>query len=72
MFFRESKVFIHPSHEEGFGVAPLEAQACGLPVVAWNLPVYQEVFPKGMIKVEMGDIKRFADKVLDLLNNKKL
>jgi len=33
------------------------------------LPVYQEVFPKGMIKVEMGDIKKFAGEVLNLLNN---
>lgn len=69
---KESKVFVHPSHEEGFGVAPLEAQACGLPVVAWNLPVYKEVFPKGMIKVEIEDMKKFAGEVLNLLNNKKL
>ncbi len=68
---KSSKVFIFPSHEEGFGIAILEAMACGLPVVAYDLPVYQEVFPKGMIKVEMGNIKKFADEVLNLLDNKK-
>ncbi len=66
---KASKVFIFPSHEEGFGIAPLEAQALGLPVVAWNLPVFAEVFPKGMVKVEMGDIRKFAAEILNLLTN---
>ncbi len=67
---KASKVFVFPSHEEGFGIAPLEAQALGLPVVAWNLPVFEEVFPKGMIKIEMGEIEKFADAVLDLLTER--
>lgn len=66
---KASKIFTFPSHEEGFGIAPLEAQALGLPVVAWNLPVFAEVFPRGMIKIEMGEIERFAARILDLLAN---
>jgi glycosyltransferase involved in cell wall biosynthesis len=64
---KASKVFVFPSHEEGFGIAPFEAQALGLPVVAWNLPVFDEIFKGGMVKVEIGDIERFADKVIKLL-----
>lgn len=66
---KSSKVFVFPSHEEGFGIAPLEAQALGLPVVTWNLPVFAEVFPKGMVKVEMGNVENFAKVVLNLLTN---
>lgn len=62
-----SRVFIFPSHEEGFGIAPLEAQLLGLPIVAWNLPVFGEIFPNGMVKVEKGYIKKFADAVVKLL-----
>lgn len=69
---KSSKVFVFPSHEEGFGIAPLEAQACGLPVVAWNLPAFEEVFPKGMIKVKIGNIEKFASKVIELIANKQL
>jgi len=67
---KASQVFVFPSREEGFGIAPLEAQALGLPAVAWNLPVFDEVFPKGMIKLKMGQIEEFAEEVINLLNNK--
>ncbi len=66
-----SKVFVFPSHEEGFGIAPLEAQALGVPVVAWHLPIFDEIFPRGMVKINKGDIEKFANAVLDILENKK-
>ena len=72
---KSSKIFISPSHEEGFGIAILEAMACGLPVVAWDLPVYREVFPKGIIGVPENDISRFGGVIIELLedeNKRKL
>jgi glycosyltransferase involved in cell wall biosynthesis len=27
-------VFVHPTYEDGFGYAPMEALACGVPVIA--------------------------------------
>jgi glycosyltransferase involved in cell wall biosynthesis len=67
-----SKIFISPSHEEGFGIAFLEAQALGLPVVAWDLPVFKEIFPKGMIKVKMGNTEKLADEIVKLLTDESL
>jgi len=69
---KSCKVFVFPSYEEGFGIAALEAMACELSVVAWDLPVYREVFPKGMIRVPLGDAKKFADEILRLLNDPEL
>jgi glycosyltransferase involved in cell wall biosynthesis len=38
VFYRAATIFAFPSLYEGFGLAPLEAMACGTPVVAANLP----------------------------------
>ena len=65
----KSKVFIFPSYYESFGQVALEAMACGLPVVAYNLPVY-DVFEKGMIKVPIRDNEAFASEIMSLLNHK--
>jgi len=37
-FYRAAELFAFPSLYEGFGLAPLEAMACGTPVVASNMP----------------------------------
>lgn len=62
-----SKVFVFPSHEEGFGIAPLEAQALGLPVVAWDLPVFAEIFPQGIVRIKLGEVELMAAAVVKLL-----
>jgi glycosyltransferase involved in cell wall biosynthesis len=64
-----ARVFVFPSHEEGFGIAIAEAMACGLPVVAWNLPLYKEVFPKGLVPVKEKDATGFAEAVMELLDD---
>jgi glycosyltransferase involved in cell wall biosynthesis len=57
---KRSKVFLFPSHEEGFGIAIAEAMACGLPVVAWNLKVYEEIFADQIQVAQENDIEGFA------------
>lgn len=42
VFYRAATVFAFPSLSEGFGLAPLEAMACGTAVVASNLPALVE------------------------------
>ncbi|MER7251347.1 MSMEG_0565 family glycosyltransferase [Kribbella sp. NPDC000426] len=39
-----AEVFAFPSVKEGFGLAPLEALAAGVPVVLSDLPVFREIF----------------------------
>lgn len=36
-------LFIFPSIQEGFGLPPLEAMACGAPTIAANIPVLAEI-----------------------------
>jgi glycosyltransferase involved in cell wall biosynthesis len=41
-------VFFMPSYAETFGLVILEALACGLPVVARNIPEFREIFDDGI------------------------
>lgn len=69
---KESQLFIFPSHEEGFGIAIAEAMACGLPVIAWDLPIYNLHFGQELTQERMGNIEKFADDVVKLFTNIEL
>ncbi|MEK9155711.1 MAG: glycosyltransferase family 4 protein [Patescibacteria group bacterium] len=66
---KSSQVFVFPSHEEGWGIAIAEAMACGVPVVAWNLPVYHSIFGSRITAVKENDIDSFAQAVINLLTD---
>jgi glycosyltransferase involved in cell wall biosynthesis len=68
---KASKVFLFPSHEEGFGIAIVEALACNVPVVAWRLPVYEEYFLDSIQMVDCWDIEYFAKLVMCQVKDRK-
>jgi glycosyltransferase involved in cell wall biosynthesis len=45
--------------------------ACGLPVVAYDLPVYRGIFVQGMLTVKIKDMRALSNLVLDLLEDDK-
>ena len=64
---KSSLMMISPSLEEGWGIAVCESLACGVPVVAYDLPAYKALFAGGMRRVAVGDALAFADAVTMLL-----
>jgi len=66
---KKSKIFAFPSYGEGFALAVCEAMACGLPVVAYDLPAYKSVYRKGMITVRTGDVQELANALIDILED---
>jgi glycosyltransferase involved in cell wall biosynthesis len=69
----ESKVFVFPSRFEGFGLAPLEAMACGLPCILSNIPVFKELYYGSIaIFVEPNDYKALANQIVEILRKEKL
>lgn len=67
---KDSTMFISASTEEGFGMSAAEAMACGVPVVAYDLPAYREFFPQGMTRVPVGDTHAFAAAIIRLLTDR--
>ena len=66
---KSAKVFLFTSHEEGFGLSVAEAMLCNLPVVAYNLPVFEKVFKKGICLCKYLDTTEMANQVIKLLKN---
>lgn len=66
---KAARVFLFPSHEEGFGIAVAEAMGCGVPVVSWDLPVYRSIFEDRTIRAREGDLAAFASAVVRLLRD---
>lgn len=70
--FSQSKVVVHPAFYDSGGMATAEAMAFGLPGVGFDLKSFKSYYPKGLIKVSTGNLKSFADQVLNLLENTKM
>lgn len=70
-FLRALAVFAMPSRAEAFGVAALEAQACGLPVVASNVGGLPEVVRDGEtgLLVPPEQPQALADALLALIHD---
>ena len=66
---KSSSVFVFPSYLESWGTAIAEAMSCRLPVVAYDLPVYKEVFEDKLITIPLGDVDVMAKQVIFLLEN---
>jgi alpha-1,3-rhamnosyl/mannosyltransferase len=52
-----ARALVFPSDEEGFGLPPVEALACGTPVVACDAPALREVLDTRATFVETGDME---------------
>lgn len=64
--------FVYPSFYEGFGLPPLEAMQCGVPVITSNTSSLPEVVGDAGIQVDPGDNDALSQAMLDLLNNSEI
>ena len=60
IFYNACEFLIYPSFYEGFGLPPLEAMACGTPVIASNVTSVPEVCKNSAILVNPNDVNELS------------
>ena len=68
-----SDLMLMPSSGESFGLAALEAMACGVPVIVTNMGGFPEFIANGKhgYLVDLGNVGRMSEKALELLSDSK-
>lgn len=66
------ELFVFPSLYEGFGLPPLEAMACGAPVVCSNTSSLPEVVGDAALMVNPIDTQALADAMREVLTHAEL
>jgi len=72
LLYSLADVFVFPSFYEGFGVPPLEAMACGAPVITSNTSSLPEVVGDAALLVDPHDSGAIAQAILRVLAGPQL
>lgn len=70
--YQRAKIFIYPSIYEGFGLPPLEAMACGAPVITSNVSSMPEIVGQAAIKINPYKTEEITNVLQNLLENDQL
>lgn len=70
--YQNARAFVFPSFYEGFGLPPLEAMSCGVPVVASNSSSIPEVCGNAAEFFDPKDISEMASKIWTVWNDENV
>jgi glycosyltransferase involved in cell wall biosynthesis len=70
--YRAATAFVYPSLFEGFGLPPVEAMACGTPVVTSNTSSLPEVAGDAALLIDPLDEGALAEALLQVVNDRPL
>lgn len=70
--YNACELFVYPSFYEGFGLPPIEAMACGVPVIAANVTSIPEIVMDATLLVNPYDVNELSEKMYDALLDEPL
>ncbi|WP_333859642.1 glycosyltransferase family 4 protein [Clostridium sp.] len=70
--YNAAKLFVYPSFYEGFGLPPIEAMACGIPVITSNNTSLPEVVGKGALLIDPLNRDDLCEAMLKVLSDNNL
>ncbi len=65
--YNNAALLVYPSFYEGFGLPPLEAMACGIPVVASNVTSIPEILGDSALLCSPYSIEELGESILKAL-----
>ena len=71
-YYSNALGFVYPSLYEGFGLPPLEAQACGCPCLVSNVASLPEVYQDSVLYCDPNNIFDIEEKLKELITNEDL
>jgi glycosyltransferase involved in cell wall biosynthesis len=71
-FYRQAEMLVYPSLYEGFGLPPVEAMACGTPVVTSNTTSLPEAVGEAALTVDPLNAEEIAAAMARLLDDVSL
>ena len=71
-YYRHALAFVYPSREEGFGIPPLEALACGAPVIATRTGAIPEFAGDAALLIAPGDRDALRDALARVARDRAL
>jgi alpha-1,3-rhamnosyl/mannosyltransferase len=69
--YRGALAFVYPSHHEGFGIPPLEAMACGTPVIATPVGAIPDYAGGAALLVPIGDRDALSNAMAALIADRE-
>lgn len=69
-FYKNALALIHPSLSEGFGLPIVESMYFGLPIIASNIDVFQELLGKNYLQFNPQDENDIAEKIKQFIDKK--
>jgi glycosyltransferase involved in cell wall biosynthesis len=70
--YNMASLFVFPSFTESFGLPPLEAMACGTPVIASNVTAMPEVLGDAALLIDPADTEAISQTIRTVLTNASL
>jgi glycosyltransferase involved in cell wall biosynthesis len=70
--YNGASLFVYPSFYEGFGLPPLEAMACGTPVIVSHATSLPEVVGDAGIYVDPFDVEQISSSIDTVLSDAEL
>lgn len=70
--YNSAEFLVYPSFYEGFGLPPLEAMACGVPVITSNVTSMPEIFNESSLMINPYDVDELSFNILRCFEDNSL